>query len=70
VLGGTGRAGSLLVAQRLIERRLNARTASRPMIGEGITVPTRGGAQAFIDAADIASVAVETLVGGTQPYGR
>jgi hypothetical protein len=32
------------------------------MIGEGITVPTRGGAQAFIDAADIASVAVETLV--------
>jgi hypothetical protein len=33
-----------------------------PMIEDAITVPTRGGAEAFVDAADIASVAVETLV--------
>jgi uncharacterized protein YbjT (DUF2867 family) len=33
-----------------------------PMIEGAITVPTRGGAEAFVDAADIAAVAVETLV--------
>ena len=33
-----------------------------PVIEGVITVPTRGGAEAFVDAADIAAVAVETLV--------
>ena len=33
-----------------------------PVIEGAITVPTRGGAEAFVDAADIAAVAVETLV--------
>jgi uncharacterized protein YbjT (DUF2867 family) len=33
-----------------------------PVIDGAITVPTRGGAEAFVDAADIATVAVETLV--------
>src|SRR5258708_5964504 len=32
-----------------------------PVIEGAITVPTRGGAEAFVDAADIAAVAVETL---------
>ncbi len=33
-----------------------------PLIGGTITVPTGGGKEAFVDAADIAAVAVETLV--------
>ncbi|HEX3789516.1 MAG TPA: NmrA family NAD(P)-binding protein [Pseudonocardiaceae bacterium] len=33
-----------------------------PMIDGAITVPTGGGAESFVDAADIAAVAVETLV--------
>jgi uncharacterized protein YbjT (DUF2867 family) len=33
-----------------------------PVIEGAITLPTRGGAEAFVDAADIAAVAVETLV--------
>jgi uncharacterized protein YbjT (DUF2867 family) len=33
-----------------------------PVIEGAISVPTRGGAEAFVDAADIAAVAVETLV--------
>jgi uncharacterized protein YbjT (DUF2867 family) len=33
-----------------------------PVIDGAITVPTGGGAEAFVDAADIAGVAVETLV--------
>jgi uncharacterized protein YbjT (DUF2867 family) len=33
-----------------------------PVIDGAITVPTGGGAEAFVDAADIAAVAVETLV--------
>lgn len=33
-----------------------------PLIGGAITVPTGGGAEAFVDAGDIAAVAVETLV--------
>jgi uncharacterized protein YbjT (DUF2867 family) len=33
-----------------------------PVIEGAITVPTGGGAEAFVDAADIAAVAVETLV--------
>lgn len=33
-----------------------------PVINGAITVPTGGGAEAFVDAADIAAVAVETLV--------
>ncbi len=33
-----------------------------PVVEDTITVPTAGGAEAFIDAADIAAVAVETLV--------
>jgi uncharacterized protein YbjT (DUF2867 family) len=33
-----------------------------PVIEGAITVPTCGGAEAFVDAADIAAVAVETLV--------
>jgi uncharacterized protein YbjT (DUF2867 family) len=33
-----------------------------PVIDGAITVPTRGGAEAVVDAADIAAVAVETLV--------
>ncbi|MEV6171482.1 NmrA family NAD(P)-binding protein [Streptomyces sp. NPDC051954] len=33
-----------------------------PVIEGAITVPTRGGAEAFVDATDIAAVAVETLV--------
>lgn len=33
-----------------------------PLIGGAITVPTGGGAEAFVDAEDIAAVAVETLV--------
>jgi len=33
-----------------------------PVIDRAITVPTHGGAEAFVDAADIAAVAVETLV--------
>jgi uncharacterized protein YbjT (DUF2867 family) len=33
-----------------------------PLIGGTITVPTGGGREAFVDAADIAAVAVETLV--------
>jgi uncharacterized protein YbjT (DUF2867 family) len=32
-----------------------------PVIDGAITVPTRGGAEAFVDAADIAAVAAETL---------
>jgi uncharacterized protein YbjT (DUF2867 family) len=32
-----------------------------PVIEGAITVPTRGGAEAFVDAADIAAVAAETL---------
>ena len=32
-----------------------------PLIGGAITVPTGGGKEAFVDAADIAAVAVETL---------
>ena len=32
-----------------------------PVIQDMITVPTAGGAEAFVDAADIAAVAVETL---------
>jgi uncharacterized protein YbjT (DUF2867 family) len=31
-------------------------------VADAITVPTGGGAEAFVDAADIAAVAVETLV--------
>lgn len=33
-----------------------------PLIGGAITVPTGGGAEAFVDAEDIAAVAVETMV--------
>ena len=33
-----------------------------PVVQDTITVPTAGGAEAFVDAADIAAVAVETLV--------
>lgn len=33
-----------------------------PVVEGAITVPARGGAEAFVDAADIAAVAVETLV--------
>ena len=33
-----------------------------PVVEDTITVPTGGGAEAFVDAADIAAVAVETLV--------
>jgi uncharacterized protein YbjT (DUF2867 family) len=33
-----------------------------PVVENTITVPTAGGAEAFVDAADIAAVAVETLV--------
>jgi uncharacterized protein YbjT (DUF2867 family) len=33
-----------------------------PVINGAITVPTGGGTEAFVDAADIAAVAVETLV--------
>jgi uncharacterized protein YbjT (DUF2867 family) len=33
-----------------------------PLINDTITVPTRGGKEAFVDAADIAAVAVETLI--------
>ena len=33
-----------------------------PVIDGAITVPTRGGTEAFVDAADIVAVAVETLV--------
>lgn len=33
-----------------------------PLIGGTITVPTGGGREAFVDAADIAAVAVETLI--------
>jgi uncharacterized protein YbjT (DUF2867 family) len=33
-----------------------------PVIEGAITVPTGGGAEAFVDAADVAAVAVETLV--------
>ncbi len=33
-----------------------------PVVQEMITVPTAGGTQAFVDAADVAAVAVETLV--------
>jgi uncharacterized protein YbjT (DUF2867 family) len=33
-----------------------------PLIGGAITVPSGGGKEAFVDAADIAAVAVETLV--------
>jgi len=33
-----------------------------PLIGGTITVPTGGGKEAFVDAADIAAVAVETLI--------
>ncbi len=33
-----------------------------PLIGGAITVPTGGGMEAFVDADDIAAVAVETLV--------
>lgn len=33
-----------------------------PLIDDVITVPTGGGAEAFVDADDIASVAVETLI--------
>ena len=32
-----------------------------PVVQDMITVPTAGGAEAFVDAADIAAVAVETL---------
>jgi uncharacterized protein YbjT (DUF2867 family) len=32
-----------------------------PVVQNMITVPTAGGAEAFVDAADIAAVAVETL---------
>jgi uncharacterized protein YbjT (DUF2867 family) len=34
-----------------------------PVIQDMITVPTAGGAEAFVDAADIAAVAAETLAG-------
>lgn len=33
-----------------------------PLIGDAFTVPTGGGKEAFVDAQDIAAVAVETLV--------
>lgn len=33
-----------------------------PLIHDTITVPTGGGKEAFVDAADIAAVAVETLI--------
>lgn len=33
-----------------------------PLIGDTFTVPTGGGAEAYVDAADIAAVAVETLI--------
>ncbi len=33
-----------------------------PVVQDMITVPTAGGAEAFVDAADIAAVAVETLI--------
>lgn len=33
-----------------------------PLIDDVITVPTGGGAEAFVDADDIAAVAVETLI--------
>ena len=33
-----------------------------PVVQDMITVPTAGGAEAFVDAADVAAVAVETLV--------
>lgn len=40
----------------------NFSDAHLPIIGGAITVPTGGGKEAFVDAADIAAVAVETLV--------
>src|SRR5438094_7303086 len=33
-----------------------------PVVQDMITVPTAGGPEAFVDAADVAAVAVETLV--------
>lgn len=33
-----------------------------PLLGDRFTVPTGGGAEAFVDAEDIAAVAIETLV--------
>jgi uncharacterized protein YbjT (DUF2867 family) len=39
----------------------NFSDAHVPVVGGVITVPTRGGREAFVDAADIAAVAVETL---------
>jgi len=40
----------------------NFSDAHLPVIDGAITVPTGGGAEAFVDAADIAAVAVETLL--------
>jgi len=41
-----------------------------PVIQDMITVPTAGGAEAFVDAADIAAVAVETLADPGAHAGR
>ncbi|MDR3439034.1 NmrA family NAD(P)-binding protein [Telmatospirillum sp.] len=40
----------------------NFADAHLPLIDGAITVPTGGGTEAFVDAADIAAVAVETLI--------
>jgi uncharacterized protein YbjT (DUF2867 family) len=40
----------------------NFSDAHLPLIGNAITVPTGSGAEAFVDADDIAAVAVETLI--------
>jgi uncharacterized protein YbjT (DUF2867 family) len=40
----------------------NFSDAHLPVVDGAITVPTGGGAEAFVDAADIAAVAVETLL--------
>jgi hypothetical protein len=41
-----------------------------PVIQDMITVPTGNGAEAFVDAADIAAVAVETLADGLSRPGQ
>ena len=41
-----------------------------PVIGGVITAPSGGGKEAFVDAADIAAVAIETLVNSGRPCRR
>jgi hypothetical protein len=59
--GGLHIVGGRIVVEAEMDTAAAARRLRKPVIEGAITVPNRGGAEAFVDAADIGAVAVETL---------